>query len=131
MTTKEDQEQIKKAIGHFENIRDDANAVLESGTYPEESALVYNNQKMHAELAINVLNKELLQMPDYEGDGCDDRGNTIYDTWICPFCKTSYEVDYDNYKYCPECGQRIDLVSFFQTEKTEERNNKSNIDTYG
>ena len=30
-----------------------------------------------------------------------------YDTWICPNCKEEYELDYEDYKFCPECGQRI------------------------
>lgn len=46
--------------------------------------------------------------PDYEGDGCDKDGYIIFDTWICPTCGTEYEVDYDEYSYCPECGQKID-----------------------
>lgn len=45
--------------------------------------------------------------PNYEGDGYSD-GVLVYDTWICPCCGKDYEVDYDNYKYCPECGQAID-----------------------
>ena len=46
-------------------------------------------------------------LPDYEGDGCDEDGNIIYDTWICPKCRTKYEVDYEKHKFCPECGQAI------------------------
>lgn len=46
--------------------------------------------------------------PDYEGDGYDENGNLIYDTWICPNCGKHYEVDYDNYDFCPECGQALD-----------------------
>lgn len=45
--------------------------------------------------------------PDYEGDGYWD-GQLVYDTWICPCCGHHYEVDYDNYTYCPNCGQKID-----------------------
>lgn len=48
------------------------------------------------------------QAPQFEADGYDTEGNLIYDTWICPNCKTHYEVEYDHYKYCPECGQAID-----------------------
>lgn len=44
---------------------------------------------------------------EYEGDGYDDKGELVYDTWICPCCSERYEVDYDDYKYCPECGQAI------------------------
>lgn len=32
----------------------------------------------------------------------------VYDTWICPCCGKHYEVDYDNYNYCPDCGQKLD-----------------------
>ena len=46
--------------------------------------------------------------PDYEGDGYDDNGNLIYDTWICPTCFKKYELDYEKYSYCPNCGQRLD-----------------------
>lgn len=46
------------------------------------------------------------KMPDYEGDGYAD-GEMVYDTWICPNCGKKYEVDYDDYKHCPKCGQRI------------------------
>lgn len=44
--------------------------------------------------------------PIYESDG-DADGYPVYDTWICPHCETRYEVDYDDYKCCPECGQAI------------------------
>ena len=53
--------------------------------------------------------RDTAKAPDYEGDGCDDKGNMIYDTWICPNCRKKYEVDYDNYDFCPSCGQRLKL----------------------
>ena len=53
--------------------------------------------------------KQTPKAPDYEGDGYDDKGELIYDTWICPSCAKKYEVDYDDYKHCPECGQRLDI----------------------
>lgn len=59
------------------------------------------------ELAIIALERQIPKKPDIEGDGYDDNGNIIYDTWICPCCEEHYEVDYDNYKYCPNCGQAI------------------------
>lgn len=51
--------------------------------------------------------KQKPEKPDYEGDGYDNNGNIIYDTWICPTCGARYEVDYDDYKHCPDCGQKI------------------------
>lgn len=56
-----------------------------------------------------AVEKQKPEKPDYEGDGYDNNGNIIYDTWICPTCGAWYEVDYDDYKHCPECGQAIDL----------------------
>ncbi len=52
--------------------------------------------------------KQKPNKPDYEGDGYDDNGELVYDTWICPNCGEKYEIDYDDYKYCPNCGQAID-----------------------
>lgn len=57
--------------------------------------------------AIEALEKQIPKTPNYEGDGYWN-GELIYDTWICPNCGKDYEVDYDNYKHCPECGQAID-----------------------
>lgn len=55
-----------------------------------------------------ALKKQIPKEPDLIGDGYDDNGNLIYDTWICPCCQTEYELDYDDYKFCPECGQALD-----------------------
>lgn len=46
--------------------------------------------------------------PTYEGDGYAPDGTFVWDEWICPNCDTRYEVDYDDYDYCPNCGQAID-----------------------
>lgn len=43
------------------------------------------------------------------------KGEIVYDTWICPCCGKDYEVDYDDYKYCPNCGQAIDWTEMIQT----------------
>ena len=59
-------------------------------------------------IVIEALDKQIPKKPTYEGDGFDDEGNLIYDTWYCPNCNHSYEVDYDEYDFCPRCGQAID-----------------------
>lgn len=51
--------------------------------------------------------KQIPQMPNIEGNGYAD-GHLVYDTWICPNCEKHYEIDYDDYDYCPNCGQAID-----------------------
>lgn len=58
---------------------------------------------------IEAREKQIAKKPTYEGDGYDPDGTLIYDTWICPCCDKRYEVDYDDYDYCPNCGQKLDL----------------------
>ena len=42
----------------------------------------------------------------YEGDGYSE-GEMVYDVWICPNCGVKYEVDYEDYDFCPDCVQMI------------------------
>lgn len=60
------------------------------------------------EMAISALEKQIPKKPTFECGGFDGNGNIIYDIWICPCCKDKYVVDYDDYKYCPRCGQALD-----------------------
>lgn len=53
--------------------------------------------------------KQIPKKPTYEGDGYAPDGTLVYDTWICPCCDKRYEVGYDDYDYCPNCGQKLDL----------------------
>lgn len=58
-----------------------------------------------------AVERQKLLTPDVEGDGyADADGKLIYDTWICPCCREHYEIDYDDYDYCPKCGQHIEKV---------------------
>lgn len=70
-------------------------------------------------IAISALEKQMPKKQDLEGDGYAD-GKLVYDTWICPGCRKEYELDYDEYKYCPECGQAIDWSSDVAEETEEE-----------
>lgn len=60
------------------------------------------------DMAIKALEKQIPKILAYEGDGYDPEGNIIFDEWLCPCCGTRYEVDYDEYDFCPNCGQAID-----------------------
>lgn len=53
--------------------------------------------------AIIALEKQIPKSMGLEGDDTD--GVMIYDTWICPRCGKHYELEYDYYDYCPNCGQ--------------------------
>ena len=59
-------------------------------------------------IAIQALAKQIPKKPIYEGDGYAPDGSFVFDIWICPCCCKRYEVDYDDYDYCPNCGQKID-----------------------
>lgn len=55
-----------------------------------------------------AVKKQKPEKPDVYGDGYGNDGSIIYDTYDCPNCGKSYEIDYEEYKHCPECGQAID-----------------------
>lgn len=75
---------------------------------PKNDNSNYEHKIEFLKIAIEALEKQVPKEPNYEGDGYSD-GELVYDTWICPNCGKYYEVDYDDYKYCPECGQAIIL----------------------
>lgn len=74
-----------------------------------ENGNVGELQKQMCDMAIFALEKQIPKKPTYEGDGYDPEGALIYDEWICPCCSKRYEVDYDEYDFCPNCGQAIDM----------------------
>lgn len=57
----------------------------------------------------DAMERQREKKPNFWGDGVGDDGEIIYDMYDCPNCGKSYEIDYEEYKYCPECGQAIDL----------------------
>lgn len=68
-----------------------------------------------------AIEKNKPKNPDYEGDGYSD-GKMVYDTWICPNCGVKYEVDYEEYDYCPDCGQKIDWsVNYEENQPHQEQ----------
>lgn len=60
------------------------------------------------EIAIAALKKQVPEKPHYDGDSYAPDGTFVWDEWLCPNCNSRYEVDYDNYAYCPNCGQKLD-----------------------
>lgn len=55
-----------------------------------------------------AVGKQIPREPDIWGDGVDDDGDLIYDSWACPCCHEEYELGYDEYEHCPNCGQALD-----------------------
>ena len=80
---------------------------IEILTLNDELKKKFPNLKEVYEVAVKALEKQIPKKPNYEGDGYAD-GELVYDTWICPNCEKHYEVDYDDYDYCPNCGQALD-----------------------
>ena len=78
---------------------------------PNFQPYLYMNEALNE--AIEALEKQIPKKPNLEGDGYDPDGNLVYDTWICPNCEKDYEVDYEEYDYCPNCGQSIEKLSNF------------------
>ena len=74
---------------------------------PKNDNTSLENKKNAIDIGIKALEKQIPKKPTYEGDGYW-YGQLVYDTWVCPNCGKGYEVDYDNYDHCPDCGQAID-----------------------
>lgn len=91
------------------------NSILESKIKIAEMAIsaLYEIKQYRAigtvEECREAREKQKVKMVSYEGDGYSD-GEMVYDTGICPNCSKSYEVGYDEYEYCPNCGQHIDRL---------------------
>lgn len=66
----------------------------------------YEQTGLTPEQIMELKERDTAKSPTYEGDGYSDE-EMVYDTWICPNCGTRYEVDYDDYDFCPDCGQRL------------------------
>jgi hypothetical protein len=117
-----------KAVKFIENIKSHATVTLDhiAKEEPNVSPLVYKGREEKSNTILVMVEelkqyrtigtpeecraaveKQTARRPDYEGDGYAD-GHLVYDTWICPCCGKHYEVDYDNYNYCPDCGQKLD-----------------------
>ena len=93
----------------IESMADDYSNVLKEAKSMgcNEIKALYNIPLKNMEMIVRALEKQIAKKPVYEGDGYAD-GHLVYDTWICPLCEKRYEVDYDDYDYCPNCGQKID-----------------------
>jgi hypothetical protein len=81
----------------------------------EDNIILVNPQNPKKTLALQAmkqckeaLEKQTPKKPDFEGDAYDENGYLIYDTWICPCCEVRYEIYYEEYEHCPNCGQAID-----------------------
>lgn len=69
-----------------------------------------NNELLSENLKLRkkIKEKEQPMKVELEGNGYAD-GELVYDTALCPRCGRNFEIEYEeNYRYCPDCGQRLD-----------------------
>ena len=92
---------VCEKLGKYEDLEEQVVERLKEASYER-----FGNDGMG--IAIQALEKQIPKKPTYEGDGYAPDGTFVLDEWLCPCCGSRYEVDYDDYDYCPNCGQKID-----------------------
>ena len=92
---------VCEKLGKYEDLEEQVVERLKEASYER-----FGNDGMG--IAIQALEKQIPKKPTYEGDGYAPDGTFVWDEWLCPCCGARYEVDYDDYDFCPNCGQKID-----------------------
>ena len=92
---------VCEKLGKYEDLEEQVVERLKEASYER-----FGNDGMG--IAIQALEKQIPKKPTYEGDGYAPDGTFVWDEWLCPCCGKRYEVDYDDYDFCPNCGQKID-----------------------
>ena len=96
---------VDDAIKHCNEVADGA---LCEGTVNHKSCGEEHRQLAEWLEEYKILKEKATpEAPNFEGDGIDNNGNIISDTWICPNCDREYEIDYEEHDYCPFCGKAI------------------------
>ncbi len=97
---------------------DDLKNVMKEAEKPDNKDAVFVSIPLkNMRTIIDALEKQVPQQPSLDGDGYAPDGSLVFDEWICPCCNSRYEVDYDEYEYCPNCGRRIGWEELKQYEE--------------
>lgn len=67
----------------------------------------------------DLVNRATKTKPEYWSDSVEENGEIIFDHWNCPNCHHEFELDYEQYDFCPCCGQAIDWTQE-EDEKEDE-----------
>ena len=86
----------------------ESEAIKELRNIRPKGGIIPQKRAEAIDIAIKSLNKQIPKSPTYEGDGYAPDGTFVWDEWLCPHCGSRFEVGYDDYNYCPDCGQKID-----------------------
>ena len=92
---------VCEKLGKYEDLEEQVVERLKEVSYER-----FGNDGMG--IAIQALEKQIPKKATLEGDGYAPDGTFVLDVWVCPSCGRRYEVDYDDYDFCPNCGQKID-----------------------
>lgn len=113
----DDSEVIRKAIRHFQNMKNEAVVVLDSGfgTHPGESDSVYRNRKKYAELAIEALQKQI-PMKLVKDDT----------SYRCQKC--DHFVIY-SHNYCTKCSQKVEKSVWHNKSGSDEVEDLENLES--
>lgn len=100
-----------RAIGTVKYFRECANALKESEA--DNLSKIINEWLLYKKIGTveecrEARERQRAKKHNIWGDGVGDDGEIICDMYDCPNCGKSYEIDYEEYKYCPNCGQAID-----------------------
>ena len=86
----------------------ESEAIKELRNIRPKGGIIPQKRAEAIDIAIKSLNKQIPKSPTYDGDGYAPDGSFVWDEWLCPHCGSRFEVDIDDYDYCPNCGQCID-----------------------
>lgn len=94
--TKHNKQQLINALAAYED----------TGLSPGQIRKIDRLYAERCQEVAELRQRDIAKVPQYEGDSYHE-GRLVYDTWICPNCGKRYETDYDDYDFCPKCGQAI------------------------
>ena len=86
----------------------ESEAIKELRNIRPKGGIIPQKRAEAIDIAIKALNKQIPKSPTYDGDGYAPDGSFVWDEWLCPHYGSRFEVDIDDYDYCPNCGQCID-----------------------
>lgn len=85
----------------------ESEAIKELRNIRPKGGIIPQKRAEAIDIAIKALNKQIPKSPTYDGDEYAPDGTFVWDEWLCPCCRSRFEVEYEEHDYCPNCGQHI------------------------